>query len=193
MAGHARYTALLDACVLFPIAMTDALMSLATTGLFAAKWTLCIEDEWITALERHRPDLAGKLGVRRDAMREAVPDWQVADSSWRPLLPSIRLPDPNDAHVLAAAIAGHADCIVTTNLRDFPAETVSAYGIDVVDPDRFIVQQWDLNTLVCVAAFKHMRARWKKPQATAEDFACAFDRGGLPATAMRIREAAELI
>lgn len=45
MAGHARYTALLDACVLFPIAMTGALMSLATTGLFAAKWTRRIEDE----------------------------------------------------------------------------------------------------------------------------------------------------
>jgi predicted nucleic acid-binding protein len=193
MAGHARYTALLDACVLFPIAMTDALMSLATTGLFAAKWTRRIEDEWIAALERHRPDLKGKLGVRRDAMRDAVPDWQVPDAAWRELQPSLTLPDPNDTHVLAAAIAGHADCIVTTNLRDFPVEVVSAYGIDVIDPDRFIVQQWDLNTLICVAAFKHMRARWKKPEATAEDFACAFERGGLPATAWRMREAAELI
>ncbi|MDR3101202.1 MAG: PIN domain-containing protein [Paraburkholderia sp.] len=192
MAGHARYTALLDACVLFPIAMT-AIMSLATTGLFAAKWTRRIEDEWMAALVRHRPDLAGKLDMRRDAMRDAVPDWQIADGAWQPLVPSIALPDPNDAHVLAAAIAGHADCIVTTNLRDFPLEAVSAYGIDVVDPDRFIVHQWDLDTLVCVAAFKRMRARWRKPEATAEDFARALERGGLPATAVRIREAAELI
>ncbi|MFD1557733.1 PIN domain-containing protein [Paraburkholderia silviterrae] len=193
MAGHVRYTALLDACVLFPIAMTDALMSLATAGLFAAKWTRRIEEEWITALERYRPDLAGKLGVRRAAMHDAVPDWQVAEGAWKPLVPSIALPDPNDAHVLAAAIAGHADCIVTTNLRDFPAEAVAAYGIDVVDPDRFIIHQWDLDTLVCIAAFKRMRARWKKPEATAEDFSRALERGGLPGTAMRIREAAELI
>lgn len=47
MAGHARYTALLDACVLYPLAMTDALMSIATAGLYAAKWTSRIEQEWI--------------------------------------------------------------------------------------------------------------------------------------------------
>ena len=74
MAGHARYTALLDACVLYPVAMTDALLSLATAGFFAAKWTTMIETEWIRSLERQRPDLVGKLIVRRDSMREAVPD-----------------------------------------------------------------------------------------------------------------------
>ena len=73
MAGHARYTALLDACVLYPVAMTDALLSLATAGFFAAKWTTMIETEWTRSLERHRPDLVGKLDVRRDSMREAVP------------------------------------------------------------------------------------------------------------------------
>nr|ART89670.1 hypothetical protein [uncultured bacterium] len=61
MAGHARYTALLDACVLYPVAMADALMSLATAGLFAAKWTTKIESEWIAALEEQRPDLKGRL------------------------------------------------------------------------------------------------------------------------------------
>ena len=73
MAGHARYTALLDACVLYPVAMCDALMSVATTGLFAAKWTKRIEAEWMGALESSRPDLTGKLVVRRDSMREAIP------------------------------------------------------------------------------------------------------------------------
>ena len=58
MAGNARYTALLDACVLYPVAMTDALLTLATAGFFAAKWTRRIEDEWIKALEARRPDLA---------------------------------------------------------------------------------------------------------------------------------------
>jgi len=193
MAGNARYTALLDACVLYPIAMTDSLMSLATAGLFAAKWTTRIEQEWIGALEERRPDLKGKLGVRRDSMREAVPDWEVPEIAWQPLAASLRLPDPNDVHVLAAAIAGHADCIVTANLRHFPAEIVEPYGIEVVDPDRFIVNQWDLDQLVAVAAFKRMRARWKRPEATPEDFAQALERGGLPATAQRIRDAAELI
>ncbi|BAP88411.1 putative uncharacterized protein [Burkholderiales bacterium GJ-E10] len=100
---------------------------------------------------------------------------------------------PAHNHVLAAAIAGHADCIVTFNLRDFPATVVTPYGIEVVDPDRFIVNQWDLNPLVVVAAFKRMRARWKRPEATPEDFAQALERRALPVTAQRLRDAADLI
>ena len=105
MAGHARYTALLDACVLYPMAMADSLMSLATTGLFAAKWSTRIEAEWIGSLEENRPDLKGKLGFRRDQMRSAVPDWEVPDEAWQPLTEGLKLPDPGDVHVLAAALA----------------------------------------------------------------------------------------
>lgn len=193
MAGPARYTALLDACVLFPLAMADALMSLATARLFAAKWTVRIESEWIAALERRRPDLKGRLQVRRDQMREAIPDWEVPEAAWLACAGGLKLPDPDDTHVLAAALAGHADCIVTANLRHFPADAVAPLGIEVIHPDPFIAAQWDLEPLVAAAAFKRMRARWKRPQASAEDFAVAMERGGLPATAQRLRDAAELI
>lgn len=193
MAGHARYTALLDACVLYPLAMTDALLSLATAGFFAAKWTTRIEDEWIRSLERQRPDLTGKLGVRRDSMREAVPDWEVPEPAWVALVQGIQLPDPDDAHVLAAAIAGHADCIVTSNLKDFPVPVLRQFGIEALDPDTFIINQWDLSPVQAIAAFKRMRARRKKPHSSPEDFADALELGGLPATADRLRLAAELI
>jgi predicted nucleic acid-binding protein len=193
MAGHARYTALLDACVLHALATADALMSLASAGLYAAKWSRTIEAEWIASIEARRPDLQGRLAYRRDQMREAVPDWEVEERAWQSLAGGLKLPDPDDVHVLAAALAGHADCIVTANLRDFPSEVVSPLGIEVIHPDQFIVAQWDLDQLVAVAAFKRMRARWKKPQATAEDFAAALERAGLPATAQRLREASELI
>jgi PIN domain len=193
MAGNARYTALLDACTLYPIAMTDALLSLATAGLFAAKWTREIEREWIAALENRWPDLRGRLEVRRDAMRDAVPDWEVPEAAWAPLVASYDLPDQDDRHVLAAAVAGLADCIVTSNLRDFPVKIVGAYGIEVVDPDRFIINQWDLDPLIAMASFKRMRARWRNPQSSPENFAKALEQGGLPSTAQRIRDAAELI
>lgn len=196
MAGHARYTALFDACVLYPIAMCDALMSLSTTGLFAAKWTRRIEVEWMRALESSRPELKGKLSVRRDSMREAVPDWEVPQLAWKSLVPTVEafgLPDPGDSHVIAAAVAGHADCIVTTNLKHFPHDVLDLYGIEAVDPDRFIMNQWDLDALAVLAAFKAMRARWKKPEATAEDFASILETRGLPGTAMRLRDAADLI
>lgn len=193
MAGHARYTALLDACVLYPLAMTDALMSLATAGFFAAKWTTKIEVEWIRALERQRPDLVGKLDVRRDSMREAIPDWEIPESAWSSLIVGLDLPDPDDRHVLAAAIAGHADCIVTSNLKDFPTSVLLEYGIEAVDPDTFIINQWDLDPVNAIAAFKRMRARRKKPQSSPEDFAYALEVGGLPTTAERLRSASELI
>lgn len=193
MAGHACYTALLDACVLHPMAMADALMSLASAGLYAAKWSRAIESEWIASLEERRPDLKGRLEYRRDQMREAVLDWEVEERAWQSLASGLKLPDPGDIHVLAAALAGHADCIVTVNLRDFPADVVGPLGLEIIHPDPFIVAQWDLDSVVAVAAFKRMRARWKKPEATAEDFAAALERGGLPATAQRLREVAELI
>ena len=193
MAGHARYTALLDACVLYPLAMTDALLSLATAGFFAAKWTTKIEEEWTRSLERQRPDLVGKLNVRRDSMREAIPDWEVPSYAWTSFDSGLRLPDPDDCHVLAAAIAGHAACIVTSNLKDFPDWVHMEYGIEAIDPDTFIINQWDLDPVNAIAAFKRMRARRKKPQSSPEDFAYALEVGGLPTTAERVRAAAELI
>lgn len=193
MAGHPRYTALLDACVLYPVAIADALVSLAVTGLFAAKWTIKIEQEWMRSLEEQRPDLLGKLVYRRDQMREAVVDWEVPTAAWEALAPCLTLPDPNDVHVLAAAIAGHADCIVTANRKDFPAGILGVYGIEAIHPDDFIVSQLDLDPFIALTAFKEMRARWKKPDSTPEQFAQAMERNGLVATAQRLREAAGLI
>ncbi len=193
MAGHTRYTALLDACVLYPVAMTDALLSLATAGFFAAKWTTMFEAEWLRSLERQRPDLAGKLDVRRDSMREAIPDWEVNEAAWSALAAGLQLPDPDDQHVLAAAIAGHADCIVTSNLKDFPADVLFEFGIEAIDPDTFIINQWDLDPVNAIAAFKRMRSRRKKPLSSPEDFAYALEVGGLPTTAQRLRSASELI
>lgn len=193
MAGHARYTALLDACVLYPLALSDALMSLAVTGMFAGKWTTQIEHEWISNLAAQRPDLIDRLPRRRDLMRQTVHDWEVTQAAWQALAPSLTLPDANDVHVLAAAIAGHADCIVTTNLKDFPAATVGLFGIEVIHPDDFIIKQLDLDPITALAAFREMRARWQRPDATPTAFAQAMERNGLVATAERLRQAISLL
>ena len=193
MDGYARYTALLDACVLYPIAMADALLSLATAGFFAAKWTTKIETEWMQSLEHKRPDLVGKLSVRRDCMREAIPDWEVDESAWRELVSGLVLPDSNDCHVLAAAIAGHAECIVTSNLKDFPAAVLRKYCIEAVDPDTFISNRWDLDPMNAITAFKHMRLRRRKPHSSPEEFAQALEVSGLPSTSQRLRTALEFI
>lgn len=186
MAGQARYTALLDACVLYPLAMTDALLSLATAGLFAAKWTTRIEEEWIAALERQRPDLIGRLEVRRHSMREAVVDWEIPERAWRYRLPGITLPDENDVHILAAALAGHVDCIVTLNLKDFPAQVLDGFGVEAIHPDTFLVHQWDLEPDTAVEAFRRMRARRRSPSSSPLEFAEALRKAGLPMLAERL-------
>lgn len=163
MAGHARFTAILDACVLYPVSIADALMSFADAELYAAKWTTLIEQEWITNLESDRPDLVGRLERRRDNMRAAVPDWEVPEASWRALMPALSLPDANDVHVLAAAIAGHADCIVTANLSDFPSAILELHGLTAVHPDDFLVAQFDLDQLRNCGVAGNARSIQKTP------------------------------
>ena len=60
-------------------------------------------------------------------------------------------------------------------MKDFPVELVAPLGIEVIHPDRFIIAQWDLEQLAAVAAFKRMRARRQRPEASAEDFAAALE------------------
>ena len=107
--------------------------------------------------------------------------------------PSLTLPDPKDVHVLAAAIAGHADCIVTTNLKDFPVSVLEVYGLIALHPDDFIVAQLDLDLYAALGAFKAVRARKRNPAYAAAEFAMAMERNGLFATAGRLRRAVDLI
>jgi hypothetical protein len=96
-------------------------------------------------------------------------------------------------HVLAAAIAGHSDCIVTANLTDFPEEALAPFGIQAIHPDQFLVAQMDLDQLAVLAAFKEQRQRLKNPALTPRAFADAMERNALVLTAQRLREAAALI
>lgn len=193
MAGHARYTAVLDACVLFPPAVADALISLHVAGLYTARWTDRIDAEWINAAVRDHDLSREKLEYRRDAMRNAVPDWEVPLAAYETLITGRDLPDPDDEHVIAAAFAGHADCIVTSNLKHFPDKVLSPLGLEAIHPDDFIVYQLDLDLYPALAAFKNMRARLRNPAITAEGFIAAIERNQLANTAARLREAIELL
>lgn len=167
MAGSARYTAVLDANVLYPTLVRDLLLSLATAGLFHARWTVDIHAEWTRNLARDRPDIADKLPAMVAMMNAAVPDCLV--ENYEPLIGCVALPDPSDQHVLAAAIAGHADAIVTFNLSDFPEEITARHGIEVQHPDDFVMNQLQLRELAALDAVKRMRARWRNPERSAAE------------------------
>ena len=107
--------AFLDASVLYPAPLRDLLLELAVSGLYRAKWSARVHDEWTRALLRRRPDLtAARLERTRRLMDAHVRDVLVA--GFEDLVPSLELPDPGDRHVLAAAIRAEADIIVTANL-----------------------------------------------------------------------------
>lgn len=126
-------------------------------------------------------------------MHQVCPDWNVAEEAWRPLEAGIELPDPDDRHVVAAAIAGHADCIVTQNLKHFPAELLAPFGITALHPDEFLRHQLELAPLAVLPAFKTMRMRLRNPAYTPEAFADSMERNGLVNTAEFLRQALSLI
>jgi predicted nucleic acid-binding protein len=114
----ARFTAFYDANVLYPSDLRNLPMHLALTGLFRATWSAGVHEEWMSALLRNRTDLSReKLERTRRLMDRHATDALV--TGYEDLIPGLHLPDPNDRHVLAAAIRGRADVIVTANLRDF--------------------------------------------------------------------------
>lgn len=191
MAGSARYTAILDANTLYPMLVRDLLLSLATAGLYHARWTTAIHGEWTRNLAKDRPDLAPRLPEIVAAMDSAVPDCLV--ENYEPLIDCIALPDDNDRHVVAAAIAGHADAIVTFNIKHFPADVLLSHGIEGQHPDDFVMNQLQLQELVAINAIKKMRARWKNPERSAADLIAALEKREMPLTATHLRQAEALI
>ena len=113
-------------------------------GLFKARWSEAINEEWTRNLLQNNPQLdSSKVARIVLLMNKAVGDWEV--SSFEELIPSLSLPDENDRHVLAAAIKANADAIITFNLDDFPESYLSPHGIEALDPDDFVLELLDLN------------------------------------------------
>ena len=116
---NSHYTVVYDACVMYPAPLRSFLMYLAVTGIYRARWTEQIHDEWIRNLLNNRPDLdPDKLQRTRELMNTNVPGAVV--SGYEPLIGGLSLPDPDDCHVVAAAIQTRAEAIITFNLKDRP-------------------------------------------------------------------------
>lgn len=186
------FTAVYDACVLYPAPLRDLLMHLAVADLVSAKWTDAIHDEWTRSVLKDRPDLTAKqLNRTRSLMNAHVRDCLVTD--YEQLIPRLTLPDADDRHVLAAAIRSGAQVIVTFNLDDFPDGALKSHGIVAQHPDIFISRLLDLApNLVCAAA-KRQRQSLKNPPLNTEQFLESLEQQGLPSTVAKLRQCGELI
>jgi len=167
-------------------------MHLALTDLFRARWTDSIHEEWIKSVLKDRPDLKREqLERTRLLMNAHVRDCLV--TGYEDLIEGLTLPDPDDRHVLAAAIRGGASVIVTFNLDDFPPECLDKFGIGVQHPDEFITHLIDLAPAAVCSAAKRHRASLKNPPKTVDEYLGALANQRLPETVSRLREYEDLI
>jgi hypothetical protein len=124
-------------------------------------------------------------------MNEAVRDCLV--TSYEDLIESLSLPDPDDRHVLAAAIRAGASIIVTYNLTDFPAETLARFDVEAQHPDDFLVGLLDLAPGVVCAAVKRQQESLKNPPKTAEELLATLESQGLTQAVARLRQFIDLL
>jgi hypothetical protein len=103
------------------------------------------------------------------------------------LIPSLTLPDPDDRHVLAAAIIGRCDVIVTQNLKDFPDAVLACYGIDVQHPDEFLCNHLNLAQGPFCSAVQKVRRRLTNPPYTITQYLDTLTRQGLVATVSELK------
>lgn len=180
------FVVIYDASVLYPNTLRDLLLRVAQSGAVQARWTEQILDEMFAALQRNRPDLDPvKLGRTRDLMGTAVRDWKV--TGHEPLVDALKLPDPDDRHVLAAAIRAGAQVIVTANLRDFPADALQAWDVEAMSPDEFVRDQISLDRAVVYAAVQQIADSWRNPPGSVDNVLDRLERAGLAVSVAELR------
>lgn len=173
--------ALLDANVLYPAPVRDLLLSFADARLFQPKWSSKIQEEWVRNLLKKRPDISEKNILKTvKAMNVAFPDAEV--SKFTSIIEDLKLPDPDDRHVLAAAIKAGATFIVTANIKDFPSTYVFTHRIRVCHPDDFISGLIVANIETARMAFERMILRLRNPPLNYEDILAMLERCGLTAS-----------
>ena len=167
---------LLDACVLYPPLVRAALLGTAGAGLYLPLWSARVLAEWRIAaasklgMAAEDAALAAQAGMAARfpaALAEPAPGAEAA----------ISLPDPADAHVLAAALAGRADLLLTFNLRDFPRRVLAGHGIEARHPDGFL---WELLSLAPERAGAALAGALADGGIPPDRARAALKRAGLP-------------
>lgn len=173
-----RFTAFLDANVIYPAGLRDTLLRLADRNLYRACWSAMAHEEWMRNVLNDRPDLSlDQIQRTRETMDRHFPDALVV--GFEPLIDGLDLPDPDDRHVLAAAIRGRADVIVTQNLKGFPQERLDPYGIEAQHPDDFALSLFDLYPGAVLGAVRDHRAALRRQPQPPEKHLEAYERMGM--------------
>jgi hypothetical protein len=180
------FVVIYDACVLHPSTLRDLLIRIAQSGLVRARWTEAILDETFASVAERCPDISpANLQRTRELMCRAVRDCLV--TGYEPIVEVLDLPDPDDRHVLAAAIRSGAQVIVTDNLKDFPATVLDQWGIEAKSADDFVLDQLHLDTPSIYVAVQQIADAWRMPPGTFADVLDRLERNGLVASVAFLR------
>ncbi|KAF4410118.1 PIN domain-containing protein [Streptomyces lycii] len=176
-------SAFLDTCVLYPGYLRDTLLSLSEHSLYRPLWSggVLVELERNLVAAGMSDRLTGRLISR---MQSAFEDAEV--TGYEPLTDSMTC-DPKDRHVLAAAVHGRADSLITFNLRDFPQESLSPHDIALQDPDDFLLDLLDLAPGAVMSVLEAQAGRYKRDPKTLPGLLNALAKAGVPDFAEQAR------
>jgi predicted nucleic acid-binding protein len=174
-----------DSCVLYPNVVRDLLIRVAQAGMVQAKWTDRILDEMSRALREQRGTEPEKLERLRGLMNDSVRDVRV--TGYEPLIDAVKLPDPDDRHVLAAAIRARAQVIVTDNRKHFPATALAEWDVEAKTADGFMLDLLGLDDRIVYACINQIAESRRNPPETVGDIFNHMERSGLRRTVAALR------
>ncbi|MDX1628027.1 MAG: PIN domain-containing protein [Fulvivirga sp.] len=154
MIHSSRFTAVIDANVLYPIVIRDYLFWLAHHSLFTPKWSKSLMEEFIAIFESKGNLDPKKVMQQVKRMNNAFPDALV--TNYEEIMKSIELKDKKDIHVLAAGIKCNANVIITNNLADFPGDYLNEFSLNAKSPDDFMADLIDLDPSTSIEAYRNM-------------------------------------
>ena len=192
-----RYTAFVDACSLAGALKRNLLLTLAEAEFYRLRWSSRILDETEGAISRILTDKGaqdpdGRAAYARGQMEAAFREASV--DNFELLIPAIQgLPDPDDAHVVAAALKTRAHVIVTDNLRDFPPEVLDPLGLAAINTDDFLANTIALNEAAAISAIRRMRESFQRPELDAPALLLRMEANELPATANLLKDFVDLL
>ncbi|MFZ1470698.1 MAG: PIN domain-containing protein [Paracoccaceae bacterium] len=149
--------AVLDACVLYPTVLREILTGAAQSGLYQPVFSDRILREWTRATAKLGPVAQAQAEGEAALLRAAFP--RALSAERKDIEARLLLPDPDDVHVLATAIASSADAIVTFNAADFPGHVLAEEGLARRDPDGFLWELQSRHPDAMAAVVEAVRAR----------------------------------
>ncbi|ASM75242.1 MULTISPECIES: PIN domain-containing protein [Roseobacteraceae] len=179
-----RYTAVLDASVLFPNMKRDLLLRFFEADLYRARWTEQIQQEWLTNAIARYADKEEQLKRTDALMREHFEDAWV--EGYERFIETVVLPDRDDRHVVAAAIRINAQYIVTDNLKHFPEDTLGELDIERGSADKFLASTFEHYELEALSIIREHRANLRS-NPKAPEYLMNLISKGLPLLSARLK------